>query len=54
MVSPAADYTFAGWCLILIGISANPISITFVCRRCDGPLERITDPKVIARTHLWG
>lgn len=54
MVSPTPEYSFGGWCLILIGISAKPRAITFTCRRCGGKLERITDPAVIAETRLWG
>ena len=54
MVSPSAEYTFGGWCLILIGISATPIAVSYVCRRCGQKLERITDPKEIAETRLWG
>lgn len=54
MVSPKADYTFLGWCLIMIGISAKPTSISFVCRRCDTVVDRTTDPKDIAETRLWG
>ncbi|MBK6512692.1 MAG: hypothetical protein IPG04_00900 [Polyangiaceae bacterium] len=54
MVSPSAEYTFGGWCLILIGISATPTAVNYVCRRCGQKLERITDPKEIAETRLWG
>ncbi|HTJ82284.1 MAG TPA: hypothetical protein VL400_11235, partial [Polyangiaceae bacterium] len=54
MVSPAGEYTTMGWVLILIGISAEPTAIKYVCRRCEGILERTTDKKVIAETQLWG
>ena len=54
MVSPKADYTFGGWCLILIGISATPVAIEFACRRCGHALSRTTDAKEIANTRLWG
>lgn len=54
MVSPNAEYTFWGWCLIMIGISARPIAINFTCRRCETRLERTTDPKEIAEIRLWG
>ena len=54
MVSPKADYTFGGWCLILIGISATPSAIALVCRRCERAIARTTDPKEIANTRLWG
>ena len=54
MVSAAAEYTFWGWVLILIGITAKPIAIKYVCRKCEGEFGRTTDPKVIAETKLWG
>jgi hypothetical protein len=54
MVSPSGEYTFGGWCLILLGISAKPTAIRFVCRQCDQVVWRSTDPKVIAETRLWG
>lgn len=54
MVSPNAEYTFGGWCLIMVGISARPVAINFTCRRCETRLERITDRKLIAEIRLWG
>ncbi|MBL8740366.1 MAG: hypothetical protein JNK04_04700, partial [Myxococcales bacterium] len=52
MVSAAPEYTFSGWCLILIGITATPKSISYTCRQCEQVIERTTDPKVIAETRL--
>ncbi|NUP10025.1 MAG: hypothetical protein HOW73_28585 [Polyangiaceae bacterium] len=54
MVSPAAEYTFGGWCLILVGISARPTAINFTCRRCGTRLDRTTDRQEISETRLWG
>jgi hypothetical protein len=54
LVSASAQYTPGGWFLTLMGISAKPKAIEFVCRRCDGLVERSTDPKLIAETRLWG
>lgn len=54
MVSPSGEYTFGGWFLILLGISAKPTAIRFQCRKCDQLLLRTTDPKVIEETRLWG
>ena len=54
MVSPSADYTFWGWTLNLIGITATPIRIRFRCRRCDQQVEVTSDPDVIRETRLWG
>jgi hypothetical protein len=54
MVSAAGEYTFWGWCLILIGITAKPIAVNYTCRQCEDLIERTTDPKVIANTRFWG
>jgi hypothetical protein len=54
LVSAAPEYTFSGWCLILIGISATPKAISYTCRQCEQVIERTTDPKVISETRLWG
>lgn len=54
MVSPSGEYTFLGWCLILVGISANPTAIRWSCRRCQEQVYRTTDPEIIKRTRLFG
>jgi hypothetical protein len=54
MVSAAPQYSFSGWVLILIGITATPKSISYTCRQCDQVIERTTDPKALAETRLWG
>jgi hypothetical protein len=54
MVSAAAEHTFGGWCLVLLGISARPRAIKFQCRLCDEVILRSTDPKVIDETRIWG
>ena len=54
MVSPNANYTFTGWCLNVIGITATPTEIRFVCRRCDTTIERITDPKEMEGIRIYG
>ncbi len=54
MVSPSGEYSFGGWFLILLGISAKPRAIRYQCRRCDEVISRSTDPKVIEETRLWG
>jgi hypothetical protein len=50
MVSANPDYTFGGWVLNLIGISAHPRAVNFECRRCGKRIERSTDPADMART----
>ena len=54
MVSPSGEYSFLGWALILMGISAEPRAIRFQCRRCDQLIARSTDRAVIGETRLWG
>lgn len=53
MVSPSPEYTAMGWCLVLIGISAKPKAIRFVCRRCEQEIDRITDEETMRRLNLW-
>ena len=54
LVSASGEYSFGGWFLILLGISAEPKAILHQCRRCDQVIARSTDPKVIKETRLWG
>lgn len=54
LVSTSFDYSFGGWCLSLIGISARPRAIRYVCRRCEQVFDKTTDPKTIDQTPLWG
>jgi hypothetical protein len=54
MVSPSAEYTFGGWCLILVGISATPTMVKFVCRTCDQVVETVRDVAEIKQIRLYG
>jgi 3,4-dihydroxy-2-butanone 4-phosphate synthase len=54
MVSPSADYTFGGWCLILVGITATPTKVRFVCRTCNGVVETVTDVEEIKQIRIYG
>lgn len=54
MVSANAEYTIVGWCMILIGISAKPTAVSFVCRTCAQRVDRVTDPAEIATIRIWG
>ena len=45
MVSPLAEYSFFGWCFILVGCSWEPRSITFQCRVCDEDVFYPQSPK---------
>lgn len=35
MVSPKKEYSFGGWVLLVMGVTAKPIRIRYVCRTCD-------------------
>jgi len=54
MVSPQPEYSFFGWCFILVGVSWVPRTVTFQCRVCDENIEIITDPRQIAALRLAG
>ncbi len=54
MVSATGEYTIGGWCLLLIGISAQPVAVKFTCRRCDREVDRTTNRNEIAEIRLWG
>jgi hypothetical protein len=54
MVSPLAEYSFVGWCFILVGCSWEPRSITFQCRVCEENVERIDDPREMKTIRLAG
>lgn len=54
MVSPNPKYSFLGWVAILIGISWEPESIDFTCRRCGEAFDRLTDPAEIKKVRLFG
>jgi hypothetical protein len=54
MVSPSPEYSFFGWAFILLGVSWRPLRILFVCRVCTFELDRIDDPKEMARVRLAG
>jgi hypothetical protein len=43
MVSPVPSYTFLGWCLVILGISAPMTQMVFRCRTCDQVIETTTD-----------
>ena len=54
LVSPEPSYTFGGWTLILIGISATPTQVRFICRRCSKVVEVVTDRAEIEGIRLYG
>jgi len=48
MVSAEPEYSGLGWFLVLVGISATPHTVRFVCRRCEQVLETVTDRAALA------
>jgi hypothetical protein len=48
MVSADPQYSGVGWFLVLVGISATPHTVRFVCRRCEEVLETVTDRAALA------
>ncbi len=54
LVSPEPNYTFGGWMLILIGITAAPTQVRFVCRSCTKVIEVVTDRTEIEGIRLYG
>ena len=54
MVSAEGQFTFMASVATLIGISARPYRIKFVCRRCGEVIEQSSDPVVLKETRLWG
>ncbi len=54
MVSANPQYSFIGWCAILTGISWEPTSAAFTCRRCDETFETVSDPTELKKLRLYG
>jgi hypothetical protein len=54
MVSPSATYSFIGWCAILTGVSWEPKTVSFVCRRCSETVETVADPVEMKKIRLFG
>jgi hypothetical protein len=52
MVSPVGEYTFAGWAMLLVGISVTPTRIRFQCRQCRDVVEETTDPRDLKEIRL--
>jgi hypothetical protein len=47
MVSPVPSYSFLGWFLVVVGISAPMQKMDFVCRTCGQTIETTTDEKLM-------
>jgi hypothetical protein len=48
-VSPENHYTFAGSLILMLGISVEPVKVTYQCRKCWKVFDETTDPKDLRR-----
>jgi hypothetical protein len=49
MVSPENHYTFWGHIILMLGVSVEPVKVTFQCRTCWTVFDSTTDPAVMRR-----
>ena len=47
MVSPDNHYTLVGKMVLMLGISVEPVKVTYQCRECWKVFDETTDPKVM-------
>jgi hypothetical protein len=47
MVSPENHYTLVGKVILMLGISVEPVKVTYQCRKCWKVFDETTDPKVM-------
>lgn len=52
MISPVGEYSFTGWFMLLLGISALPHRIRYQCRTCRDTVDEVTDPDEIRGIRL--
>ena len=45
MVSPENHYTFLRTLILALGISVEPVKVTYQCRKCWKVFDETTDPK---------
>ncbi len=44
MVKVDTEYSTKGWFLLLIGVTATPVRLSYRCRRCNTTFDSTTDP----------
>jgi hypothetical protein len=49
MVSPENHYTFKQKFILMLGVSVEPVKISFRCRKCWKVFEETTDPADLKR-----
>jgi|GEM_PF-4522848 hypothetical protein len=52
MVSAKGDYTLYGSICLIMGISAHPIKVRYMCRMCHDVIAESTDPKALKDPRL--
>jgi hypothetical protein len=49
MVSAQNHHTFRNKLILLLGISVEPVKVTFECRTCGQVFDQTTDPAELAK-----
>lgn len=52
MVSAKGDYSLYGSFCLIMGISAHPLKVRYVCRMCEEVIEESTDPVALRDPRL--
>jgi hypothetical protein len=47
MVSAENHYTFLRSLILMLGVSVEPVKVTYQCRKCWQVFDQTTDPKVM-------
>ncbi|MCA9783175.1 MAG: hypothetical protein KDC10_06705 [Calditrichaeota bacterium] len=47
LVTRRVEYSWLGWLMIFVGISAHPLRVRYQCLKCDQVLHVESDPRVI-------
>jgi hypothetical protein len=47
MVSPENHYSWLGTVILLLGISVEPVKVTYTCRKCWKVFDETRDPEVM-------
>jgi hypothetical protein len=49
MVSPHNHYTWKAHIVLMLGVSAEPVKVTYECRQCGQVFDETTDKQVMAK-----
>jgi hypothetical protein len=50
MVSPENHYSFVGRVILMLGISVEPVKVTYQCRKCWKIFDESSDPRVMQKS----